>query len=415
MATTLRAVLPQLLALLFGFGLMQMGNTLQGTLLSVRGDIEGFSPAQIGIVGASFWAGIVVGSLRSEILIQRVGHIRTFAALGAIASTIPLLHLLLIDPFAWVVLRAITGFCFAGLFIVVESWLNVVATVETRGQILSIYGMTGLMAGIGGQLLLPATDAAGFNAFCIVAITLALSLVPLALSRSTAPAGPNAAARINPRKLYGQSPFGVVAAFFAGATTGAFFALGPVFAQQRGLDTTGIATFMSSGTLGGFLLAWPLGWLSDRIDRRLVIIGASITAATMLLAMIAVVPRGAYAWVLYLCAALFGAAVVPIYSIVIAQVSDVVAKEELVAASGGLLLLNGYRGNGGARHRRIRDVGGAARTSLHARCRTGSDRCLGSVHLETTSDSDRDTQGTFPGRAAGPGRNNSGARPFGSR
>jgi MFS family permease len=341
MATTLRAVLPQLLALLFGFGLMQMGNTLQGTLLSVRGDIEGFSPTEIGIVGASFWAGIVAGSLRSGMLIQRVGHIRTFAALGAIASTIPLLHLLLISPFAWVALRAITGFCFAGLFIVVESWLNGAATVETRGQILSVYGMTGLMAGIGGQLLLPATDAAGFNSFCIVAVTLALSLVPLALSRSAAPAGSNAIARVNLRKLYGQSPFGVVAAFFAGATTGAFFALGPVFAQKRGLDTAGIAAFMSSGTLGGFLMAWPLGWLSDRMDRRLVIIASSITAVTMLLGMIAAVPRGDYAWVLYLCAALFGATVVPIYSIIIAQVSDLVAGEELVAASGGLLLFNG--------------------------------------------------------------------------
>jgi len=341
MATTLRAILPQVAALLLGFGLLQMGNTLQGTLLSIRGDIEGFSPAQIGIVGASFWAGIVVGSLRSGMLIERVGHVRTFAALGAIASTIPLLHLLLIDPIAWVGLRAVTGFCFAGLFIVVESWLNGAATVQTRGQILSIYGMTGLMAGIAGQLLLPATDATGFRPFCMVAITLALSLVPLALSRSSAPAGSSAAARINPRELYRQSPFGVVAAFFAGATTGAFFALGPVFAQKRGLDTVEIAFFMSSGTLGGFIMAWPLGWLSDRMDRRLVIIVASITAATMLLGMVVVVPRGAYAWVLYLCVALFGATVVPIYSIIIAQVSDVVSKEELVGASGGLLLLNG--------------------------------------------------------------------------
>src|SRR5262249_38399033 len=262
MATTLRSILPHLFALLSGFGLLQMGNTLQGTLLSVRGDIEGFSPAQIGLVGASFWAGIVIGSLRSATIIQRVGHIRTFTALGAVASTIPLLHLLLIGPIAWMVLRAVTGFCFAGLFIVVESWLNGAATVATRGQILSIYGMTGLMAGIGGQLLLPATDATGFSPFCIVSITLAFSLVPLALSRSSAPVDASAAARINPRKLYGQSPFGVVAAFFAGATTGAFFALGPVFAQKRGLDTGEIAIFMSCGTLGGFLMAWPLGWLS---------------------------------------------------------------------------------------------------------------------------------------------------------
>jgi MFS family permease len=237
-------------------------------------------------------------------------------------------------------LRAVTGFCFAGLFIVVESWLNGAATVQTRGQILSIYGMTGLMAGIAGQLLLPATDATGFNPFCIVAITLALSLVPLALSRSSAPAR-SSAARINPRELYRQSPFGIVAAFFAGATTGAFFALGPVFAQKRGLDTREIAVFMSSGTLGGFIMAWPLGWLSDRMDRRLVIIAASITAAAMLLGMVAVVPHGAYAWILYLCVALFGATVVPIYSIIVAQVSDVVSKDELIGASGGLLLLNG--------------------------------------------------------------------------
>ena len=341
MATTLRSILPHLFALLSGFALMQMGNTLQGTLLSVRGDIEGFSPAQIGAVGASFWAGIVAGSLRSGTIIRRVGHIRTFAALGAIASTIPLLHLLLIDPVAWMILRALTGFCFAGLFIVVESWLNGAATVDTRGRILSIYGMTGLMAGIGGQLLLPATDTTGYRPFCVVAITLALSLVPLALSRSAAPTDPGDGARINPRKLYRQSPFGVIAALFAGATTGAFFALGPVFAQKRGLDTREIAIFMSCGTLGGFLMAWPLGWLSDRMDRRLVIIAASITAAAMLLGMIAVVPHGAYAWVLYLCVALFGATVVPVYSIIIAQVSDVVAKEELIAASGGLLVLNG--------------------------------------------------------------------------
>jgi MFS family permease len=139
MQTQQRATLPTLFALLLGFGLMQMGNTLQGTLLSIRGGIEGFSPAQIGAVGAGFWVGIVVGSLRCGKLIQSVGHIRAFVALGAVASTAPLLHLLLIDPIAWVVARALTGFCFAGLFIVVESWLNGVATDETRGQILSVY------------------------------------------------------------------------------------------------------------------------------------------------------------------------------------------------------------------------------------------------------------------------------------
>jgi MFS family permease len=320
---------------------MQMGNTLQGTLLSVRGSTEGFSPTEVGIIGACFWGGVVLGTLRSAPVIRRVGHIRAFAALGAIASTIPLLHLLLIHPIAWMVLRAATGFCFAALFIVIESWLNGFATNRTRGQVLSIYGMTGLIAGIGGQLLLPVADPAGFRAFCIVAITIALSLVPIALTSTKAPSSADGNVKIDPRELYRQSPFGVVAAFLSGATTGAFFALGPVFAQRRGLDTSEIALFMSSGTLGGFAMAFPLGWLSDRMDRRLVIIATAITAAAMLLGMIATVPHGAYAWILYLCVALFGGTIVPIYSIILAQVSDVVAKDELVAASGGLLLLQG--------------------------------------------------------------------------
>ena len=197
MQTVQRTNLSTLLALLLGFGLMQMGNTLQGTLLSVRGQIESFAPAQIGAVGAGLWVGIVIGSLYCGKLIQRVGHIRTFLALGAIASTAPLLHLLVMHPIAWVVARALTGFCFAGLFIVVESWLNGVATDETRGQILSVYAMTGLFAGIAGQLLLPATDTAGFRPFCISAIIIALALVPIALTRAVAPAHDRGVIRIN--------------------------------------------------------------------------------------------------------------------------------------------------------------------------------------------------------------------------
>ncbi|HEY2422602.1 MAG TPA: MFS transporter, partial [Chthoniobacterales bacterium] len=162
-----------------------------------------------------------------------------FVALGAIASTAPLLHLLVLDPTAWVVTRALTGFCFSGLFIVVESWLNSAATDETRGQILSVYAMTGLFAGIIGQLLLPASDPAGFRPFCIIAIILAFALVPIALTRAVAPAHEDGGVRINLRGLYRQSPFGLVAACLCGVTTSAFFTLGPIFAKRRGLDTVG--------------------------------------------------------------------------------------------------------------------------------------------------------------------------------
>jgi MFS family permease len=336
-----RATVWTLFGLLLSFGLMQMGNTFQGTLLSIRGGIEGFSPAQIGAVGSGFWVGIVIGSLRCGRWIQKIGHIRAFLALGTIASTAPLVHLLAIHPISWMVARALTGFCFAGLFMVVESWLNGAATEETRGQILSVYGMTGLLAGIVGQLLLPTTNPADFRPFCITAVIIAVALVPIALTRAVAPTQEGGETRISLTALYRQSPFGLVAAFLCGVTTSAFFTLGPIFAQRRGLDTTGVGVFMACGTLGGFLLTWPLGWLSDRLDRRLAIIGAAVTAAVTLLIIVGVVPKQAPPWILYLCVAIFGGTIVPTYSVVMAHVNDSVGKGEFVAASGGLLIVQG--------------------------------------------------------------------------
>ena len=230
------AAIPALPALLLGFWLMQTGNTFQGTILSIRGEMEGFTLAQIGAVGAGFWVGVIIGSLRAAGVIRRVGHIRTFAAFGAIAATAPLVHLLVVDPFVWIAARALTGFCFAGMFIVVESWLNAGASSENRGQILSIYGMTGLLAGICGQLLLPATDPAGFRAFCIIACIISLALVPIALTQGAAPAPPGEGSHIGLSRLYRDSPLGVAAGFLSGVTTGAFFTLGPIFAEGRGLS-----------------------------------------------------------------------------------------------------------------------------------------------------------------------------------
>ena len=274
-------------------------------------------------------------------MIRRVGHIRTFAAFGAIAATAPLAHLLVVDPFAWIAARALTGFCFAAMFIVVESWLNAGASAENRGQILSIYGMTGLFAGITGQLLLPTTDPAGFRPLPIIACIISVALVPVALTQGAAPAPPGEGSHVGLRRLYRDSPLGVVAGFLSGVTTGAFFTLGPIFAEMRGLGMGEIAIFMACGTLGGFVAAWPLGWLSDRCDRRLVIVGAAGAAAVSLIAMIALVPGDAYSWLLYLCVAVFGGMIIPTYSLALAHLSDAVSQEEMVAASGGLLLAHG--------------------------------------------------------------------------
>ncbi len=236
MPVSLTATIPALPALLLGFFLMQTGNTFQGTILSIRGEIEGFTLAQIGAVGAGFWAGVIIGSLRAAGVIRRVGHIRTFAAFGAIAATAPLVHLLVVDPFVWIAARALTGFCFAGMFIVVESWLNAGASSENRGRVLSIYGMTGLLAGIGGQLLLPTTDPAGFRPFCIIACIISLALVPIALTQGAAPAPPGEGSHIGLSRLYRDSPLGVVAGFLSGVTTGAFFTLGADFRRAAGSE-----------------------------------------------------------------------------------------------------------------------------------------------------------------------------------
>ena len=201
--------------------------------------------------------------------------------------------------------------------------------------------MTGLLAGIVGQLLLPTTNPSGFRPFCIITIIIAVALVPTALTRAVAPTSEGKGARINLRSLFRQSPFGLVAAFLCGVTTSSFFSLGPIFAQQRGLDTVGVAIFMACGTLGGFLFTWPLGWLSDRLDRRLAIIGAAIIASATLLTIVALVPDEAPRWILYLCVAIFGGTIVPTYSVVMAHVNDSVGEGEFVAASGGLLIVQG--------------------------------------------------------------------------
>jgi MFS family permease len=201
--------------------------------------------------------------------------------------------------------------------------------------------MTGLVAGIGGQMLLPAGDPHGFRLFCFVAILISLALVPTALSRATAPAHAVSDTKINLMQLYRQSPFGVVAAVLCGITTSSFFALGPIWAQERGLGTTEIALFMTCGTLGGFVTTWPLGWLSDRMDRRHVIIGAAAMAASILLVLIHFVPLDVPVWLLFAYVAIFGGSVIPTYSIVTAHVNDMVKPGEFVAAAGGLLILLG--------------------------------------------------------------------------
>ncbi|MCK8786835.1 MFS transporter [Roseomonas sp. NAR14] len=340
-STPLASTLPVIAALLVGFGLLQMGNTLQGTLLAVRGGMEGFSPTVIGLIGGAFFAGMMAGSLAAGRMIRRVGKTRSFAALASLASMVPLIHLLWIDPVAWVAARALTGFCFAGLFMVVESWLNGAAANEVRGQILSLYGMTGLVAGVVGQLLLPVADPAGFVPFAVVSIILTIAVLPVTLSQAQAPATSGEPVRIDLLRLHAQAPFGVVAAFLCGVSVGAFFSLGPVLAGAIGFGQRGIALFMAAGATGAAAMTWPLGALSDRIDRRMLVVATALVAAAVLGAMALLTPAEAPSWLYLALVFVFGGLVVPTYSVVLAHVNDSVAPSEFVAASGGMLIVQG--------------------------------------------------------------------------
>lgn len=343
MRSSLANTLATVFALLLGYALLQMGNTLSGSLLTLRGGREGFSAASIGLVGSGFYIGLMFGSLRGGRLVRAVGHTRAFAALAAIASAVPLLQAMLVSPWIWPLGRMVTGFCFAGLFIVVESWLNGASPRAVRGQILSIYGMTGMIAGVCGQMLLTTVDPLSFVPFSLVSMIISFALVPVVLSRAQAPAQGegDGEASLDLRRLYRQSPFGVVAAFLIGLSTGAFYSLGPLFAQRAGLEASSVAVFMACGSLGGFISTWPMGWLSDRVDRRSLIVGLAMVAAGALLWMLLFVPDHPEQVVTYGLVALFGALVIPAYSLVLAHVNDHVPPGQFAAASGGLLILWG--------------------------------------------------------------------------
>jgi predicted MFS family arabinose efflux permease len=206
---------------------------------------------------------------------------------------------------------------------------------------MSIYGMTGLLAGVGGQLMLPVAPPSGFLLFCIVSVIISVALVPVALSRATAPAHAAGETGLTLKRLYRQSPFGLVAAFLCGVSTGSWFALGPYLAQQIGFSAAGIALFMASASLGGFAMTWPLGWLSDRGDRRVLTVTMAVIAAAVMITMLAFLPETLPEGTIHVLAFVFGGVVIPTYSLVIAHVNDSVGPGEFVAASGGLLIVQG--------------------------------------------------------------------------
>ncbi|WP_436641398.1 MFS transporter [Microbaculum sp. FT89] len=327
--TPLRPLAPLLLTA----GILLAGNGVQGTMIALRGSIAGFDPWLIGLMGTSYFGGFIVACVYAPRLVEAVGHIRTFAALAAIASAGTLALVLVVDAWAWIVLRFAMGFCFSGLFTVMESWLNASAGKTDRARVLSIYRLIDLGAVTGAQYLIPAFGAGGFELFAIVAMFFALSLVPVAVADRTLPAPPEAF-RFDLRAVWRISPLASIGCVTIGLTNSSFRLIGPLYAQDMGLDVAQIATFMGAGIVGGAALQMPLGIFSDKLDRRWALLAAT-TGAILAGIYLTTVPVGA-AWQLYLGIFLFGAFALPLYSLSAAHANDLAAPGQYVLLAAGL-------------------------------------------------------------------------------
>lgn len=325
-------------ALLLGIALMMLGNGLQGTLLGVRATLEGFPTGVTGLVMTGYYLGFLAGSVLAPRIVQRVGHIRVFAALASIASASVLMHAILVDPWSWGAMRLATGFSYAGLYVVAESWLNDRSTNETRGQILSIY-MIVMLGGLAlGQFLLNTADPGDFQLFVLISVLVSLALVPISLTASPAPSF-DAPSPVGLRDLYRVSPLGVIGGIGTGMAGGMLLGMGAVYAQIAGMTLAQVSLFMALMFIGAMVLQWPIGRLSDLVDRRKVIFAAavSVSAIFLTLALLPAVP----VWITLAAAFVFGGLTLPMYSLCGAHLNDHLEPRQMVAASGGYVLLNG--------------------------------------------------------------------------
>ena len=327
-----------LASLLSGVGMLVVATGLLFAAIGAQAGLADFPVLVTGLINSAYFAGFVFGTYACPEIIKRVGHIRAFAAMASIASTLPILHALWLNPWFWGSLRFITGVCLVGLYIVVESWLNVVAPSAQRGKVFAAYMAVSGIAMALGQWLILVGDRFGFVPFAIASILFSFALLPITLNRVNAPE-PSAAPTLGLVKLFRISPIGVVGAIASGLLSGAFYSLGHVFGQRVGFSVVGIATFMAATILGGAAFQWPVGHLSDRYDRRWVLFGVCLCGAAVALA-------GFY-FALDSETALIGLGVIyggltfTIYGLSVAHVNDLIERDRVLEVTGGLLLLHG--------------------------------------------------------------------------
>ena len=327
-----------LFALLIAAFLLISGNGLQGTLLSVRGNLEGFPLLLVGLLMSAYYVGFIAGCRIAPLMVKRVGHIRSFTALASVASAAALAYALAVNPAVWIILRIITGFCLAGLYMIIESWINETATNERRGRILAVYRIVDLSAGTLGQAMLAFADPAAFSLFALVSILISVALVPVALT-TTAQPKPIASAKLDLKKLFRISPLAAFGCLCVGAANGAFWAVGAVYVQKLGYDFRTAAVFMTTVVIGGALSQWPLGLLSDLVDRRISIILVSFLCAVA--GAFLAFAGGQSGAMLLAGAVAFGMTAMPIFGLSVAHANDRAEPHEYVTLAAGLLLLYG--------------------------------------------------------------------------
>ncbi|MCO5147571.1 MAG: MFS transporter [Aquamicrobium sp.] len=324
-----------LIPILTTAGIVLGGNGLQGTLIALRGAHEGFSPTDIGFMGTAYFSGFLIGCLVIVSIMRGVGHIRAFSALAAIAASATLVMAIIIDVTLWTAMRFISGFCFAGLFTVMESWLNSGVSNDNRARVLSLYRVIDIGAVTGAQFLIPAIGAEGFAIFAVMAMMIALSLVPVSLGDRSNPAPPEGV-KLDLRRAWAISPVAALGCIAIGVTNSAFRTLSPVYAQDIGFDTADVATFVSVSIIGGALIQYPLGYASDRHDRRTVLL---ITTTLALAAAVALsLFAGSGRLVNFALVFVFGSFAMPLYSLSAAHANDRAGKNEYVMINAALML-----------------------------------------------------------------------------
>lgn len=319
-------------------GVLMLGAGLQSTLLSLRATLEGFPTPVTGVIMSCYYVGYVVGTVIAPPLLRRVGPIRVFAALAAVASVAILIQGVFVNPAAWGAMRGVSGVCFAAIYVVAESWLNDLASRSNRGRLLAVY-MVVLYVGLGAaQFLLLLSDPRSPVSFMLVSVLISLAMVPIVISAQPLPK-PTVPSKVRIVDLYRDSPLGVVGVIASGLIASIIFSMGPVYARLSGMDTMQVATFMAVSILAAVTTQYPVGRLSDRMDRRTVIAGVC-TLIMLIATSIAAFPGMAHAMFLSL-AALFSGFALTLYSLSVSHVNDKLEPEQMVAASSTLLLLNG--------------------------------------------------------------------------